>query len=548
MIALLWLSGLLSRRSGRLLGAMVGVALTVGLLAAIGSFIATSAATMTRRAIADVPVDWQIQLVPGASVNRVLSALGQSTGYTTSQTAGYADVAGLVAQTNGTVQTTGPGKALGLGPGYRQAFPTQIRPLVGSADGVLLAQQTAANLHAKVGDTIMINRVGLPPVSVRVNGVVDLPNADSLFQAIGVPAGAAPQAPPDNVVILPMSQWHQIFDPQATARPDSVRIQLHVRLAHNLPADPGAAYVAVQQRAHNLEARIAGSGIVGDNLAARFDGARSDALYARVLFLFLGLPGVILAALLTFTIAASGQDRRRREQALLRVRGAPAAQILRLAALEALLVGLGGVIGGTALALVVARLGSAGGATPASAWWWTAGAALTGALLTVGAVVYPAWRQLRQPPGAAARTIVGRARPAWWQRMYLDILLLVAAAVAFFQVASSGYQVVVAPEGVAQSSVSYQSFIAPVCLWIGVALLAVRVWEYGLQNGRGLLTRLLRPLGHELSGVVAASLGRQRVLLTRGVVLVALAFSFAISTAVFNTTYNAQSRVDAQLT
>ena len=34
----------------------------------------------------------------------------------------------------------------------------------------------------------------------------------------------------------------------------------------------------------------------------------------------------------------------------------------------------------------------------------------------------------------------------------------------------------------------------------------------------------------------------------RGVVLVALAFSFATSTAVFNTTYNAQARVDAELT
>ncbi len=48
--------------------------------------------------------------------------------------------------------------------------------------------------------------------------------------------------------------------------------------------------------------------------------------------------------------------------------------------------------------------------------------------------------------------------------------------------------------------------------------------------------------------MVSASLSRQRILVTRGVVLVALAFSFAISTAVFNTTYNAQSQVDAQLT
>jgi len=39
-----------------------------------------------------------------------------------------------------------------------------------------------------------------------------------------------------------------------------------------------------------------------------------------------------------------------------------------------------------------------------------------------------------------------------------------------------------------------------------------------------------------------------RGLLVRGLVLVALAASFAVSTAVFNTTYNAQARVDAELT
>jgi putative ABC transport system permease protein len=59
---------------------------------------------------------------------------------------------------------------------------------------------------------------------------------------------------------------------------------------------------------------------------------------------------------------------------------------------------------------------------------------------------------------------------------------------------------------------------------------------------------MLRPIAKKLSGIVSASLGRQYVRLARGIVLVALAFSFATSTAVFNTTYNAQARVDAVLT
>ncbi len=81
-----------------------------------------------------------------------------------------------------------------------------------------------------------------------------------------------------------------------------------------------------------------------------------------------------------------------------------------------------------------------------------------------------------------------------------------------------------------------------------MALLSIRLWGSGLERGRRVFAGIFRPIARGLSGVVAASLGRQHVRVTRGVVLVALAFSFAISTAVFNTTYNAQSRVDAELT
>ncbi|MDQ2805786.1 MAG: ABC transporter permease, partial [Chloroflexota bacterium] len=345
----LWLRGVL-RRPARVLGTAAGIALTVALLAALGAFLAASAATMTARALTALPVDWQIVLLPGTDAAPVTAALGQATGYTALAPVGYADTAGFAARTGDSVQTTGPGQALGLPPGYAAQFPGQIRPLIGAPDGVVLAQQTAANLHVAPGDTITMTRIGLPAVVVQVAGIVDLPNADALFQAVGVPAGAAPQAPPDNVVLLPEAIWHQLFDAQAAARPDSVRRQLHVRLRHDLPADPAAAFTVVQERAHNLEARIAGSGLVGDNLGARLAGVRADSLYARVLFLFLGAPGAILAALITVAVAAAGAERRRQEQALLRTRGAGIGTILRLAGLEALVAGGLGVIGGLALA------------------------------------------------------------------------------------------------------------------------------------------------------------------------------------------------------
>ncbi len=104
------------------------------------------------------------------------------------------------------------------------------------------------------------------------------------------------------------------------------------------------------------------------------------------------------------------------------------------------------------------------------------------------------------------------------------------------------------PEGVPTISVSTFTLLAPVLFWIGSALFAWRLGSGALSRGRRALARLTRPLAHGLSGVVAASMSRQRRALSRGLVLVALTASFAVSVAIFNTTYAAQARVDAQLT
>lgn len=543
-----WLKGVFIHRPERLLETIAGVSLTITLLASLGAFIASSSVTMTRRAISDVPVDWQVPLSSGADENMFKAAIGKTTSYTALERVGYADSAGFTASTGGTVQTTGPGKVLGISVRYHTSFPAEIRQLTGAEEGVLVAQQTAANLHVKEGDTVVIQRIGLPPVQVKVDGIVDLPNADSLFQAVGTPAGTAPQAPPDNVLLLPDDQWHTLFDPQTRIRPDTVRIQYHVRIDHNLPADPNAAYIETTRLANNLEARISGNGIVGNNLAARLAGVRADALYARVLFLFLGLPGAILAILLTLAVAASGRKHRLREQALLRVRGASVLQILKFAAVEASTVGVGGVILGIALTFLADKLTSSTGMMMNRATlFWIAGAAIAGFVLALVSTMYPAWRQARHFTVVASKASVRHTGKPLWQRICLDFILLGIAFFEYWRTASTGYQVVLAPEGIPQISVHYEAFIAPLFLWIGGVLLSIRLWENGLKRGHRVLSGLLRPIAKNLSRPVVASLSRQRILITRGVVLVALAVSFAVSTAIFNTTYNVQSRVDAEL-
>ncbi len=545
----IWLSGLLARRLGRLLGTATGVALAVALLADLGAFLVSSSASMTAKAAASLPVDWQLQLSGGADAPAVTAAIGKATAYDRLETVGYADAEGFEAQAGGTVQTTGPGKAVGLAPSYRRNFPAQLRLLLGSLDGVLIAQQTAANLHVGVGDSVTIRRLSLPPVDVRVDGVIDLPNADSMFQAIGLLPGAAPQAPPDNVLLLPLDRWHRLFDPQAAGRPESVSIQFHIGIRHaGLPADPEAAYAQTTNSARNLEARIAGSGLLADNLAARLDGVRSDALYAKVLFLFLGAPGAVLAALLTIAVAASGSSRRRRDQALLRIRCATNLQIMSLAAIEAVSVAAAGIAIGWLLAGVLsAAVLHAAIFAPGMAIWLGV-SALVGLIATAAALLVPALASARNLTVMQAAATVANLPTPLWQRIYLDAALLALSAILFWQSQNSGYQLVLAPEGVAASSVDYHAFLAPLSFWVGTGLLTMRLLGLSLGRGRNLLAQALRPVAGPLSGIVAASLARQRRRVTRGAVLLVVAFSFATSIALFDTTYNAQSRIDAELT
>lgn len=551
MLGLTWLAGLVRRRLGRLAAVAVGIALAVGLLASIGSFISHSKATMTKRSAATVAVDWQVELQPGGDSSAVAQTIAHQPGVRAALPVGFAETSGLSATAGGTTQTTGAGVVLGVPDGYRAVFPDAIRDLVGGPAGVLVAQQTAANLHVAPGDTIMIGRAGLKPASVRVAGVVDLPQAQSLFQTVGAPANAQPTASPDNVVLLPIEQWHRVFDPLNVTRADLVRTQFHVRLDHRLPADPSAAYASVLGRANNLEVKLAGTGLVGDNLAATLGAARGDALYAEVLFLFLGLPGAVLAGLLTATVANAGADRRRREQALLRTRGATTRQLVQIALSETLFVGVLGAIAGLGLASAIGAAAfhhASFGATSGSAIGWGAGSALAGFVIAAGSIAWPAGRDAHAITVATARRTIGRARTPRWIRLGLDGWLLGAGLLVFWLTGRGGYQIVLAPEGVPSISVSYWAFAGPALLWIGAGLFAWRISELFLRRGTKALIFATRPVSGSLASTVAATMSRQRRLLARGVAVLALTAAFAASTAVFNATYRQQANVDALLT
>ena len=191
-----WLRGLVSRRTGSLAATAVGVALAVGLLASLGSFLSSSKATMTRRATETVAVDWQVETQAGANPAAVAKQVASTRHVVASEVVPFATTGGFQSTTGGATQTTGPGQVLGIDSTYTTNFPAQLRPLVGATKGVLLFQQTAANLDAAPGDVVSIARAGLSPVSVKIDGIVDIPQADSLFQKVGAPVGGSGSGTP----------------------------------------------------------------------------------------------------------------------------------------------------------------------------------------------------------------------------------------------------------------------------------------------------------------------------------------------------------------
>ena len=262
--------------------------------------------------------------------------------------------------------------------------------------------------------------------------------------------------------------------------------------------------------------------------------------------MFLGVPGVVLALLVTLAVAASGSERRRREQALLRIRGASLLQVLRLAGSK--------LQRSASSALSPVLFCGCGGSGLVAPWRFSPCGALVRSCRRHW--VYPRHRGLSHSSmegrdrndSGSSRANIQNGTPPLWQRLYADFVFLAIGAIVFWMVAKTGYQIVLAPEGVAQTSVHYEAFLAPLCLWVGAGLLWVRLSRLALGPGQGVVATVLRPMSAALAPIIAASLSRQQQRMAAGVALVALAFAFATATAIFNTTYNAQSRIDAELT
>jgi putative ABC transport system permease protein len=169
----------------------------------------------------------------------------------------------------------------------------------------MVCEEMAIAQQLKVGDTIQLTWAGLDrPVSLPITGIVNMSQAEALFAT----ATEAENAIVANVVFVDsgwfITQMQPQLEPLVSSPPASLPVgsilldqQAHVRIDRSqLPADPTRAALFTAALRRELERQFPGRLKASDNLSAAFRNARADVLSAKILFIFLGLPGVALAA------------------------------------------------------------------------------------------------------------------------------------------------------------------------------------------------------------------------------------------------------------
>ena len=126
-----------------------------------------------------------------------------------------------------------------------------------------------------------------------------------------------------------------------------VASSIHILLDRSLfPPDPARTALRVATLGRSIERTFPGALKVQDELSAVLKTAQADSLSAKILFIFLGFPGVVLAAYLASFSSRPFAAGRKRELGLLRTRGAGFSTILGITALNSLFLAIAASING----------------------------------------------------------------------------------------------------------------------------------------------------------------------------------------------------------
>jgi putative ABC transport system permease protein len=456
----------------------------------------------------------------------------------------------------GALAVNQPLRVFAFDPAFASHYP-MVRITSGSysTSTVLLSSDAATALGVLPGGAISLSVPGRAlPMPLKVGGIADFSRADALFASRSADnQGEFVQVP--NVVVVGVDVFVNTIlpalrvdaaspSPLLKASP-ALELDLHVDRAR-LASDPSTAAVFTQGLKRSIERTAPGQVVVIDNLTDALTAARGDSILAKILFLFLGLPGVLLAAYLSRYAGGLLAQAQRRERATLRTRGARPEHLIRSLTYNTIFVAAAGSLLGLGLGLGALFLifggGSLAGAAPGS-FLLSAGLSVAAGVITTGLALYlPGLRSLRREASEERHEMESGASAPAWLRLRLDLAFLAAAVVVgAITYLSGGFKPTTA-EG--QSvSLSFYTLLAPLLGWVGATLLAVRLILFAA--GRAPDRRTGR-FGSLTAGTLVRSLKRRSGSIASGVIAISLAVAFGSSLAIFVATYQAEKQADAR--
>lgn len=556
---------LVTRNPRRTAAYLFGLALAVGLFAGILFFVDATARKMTTTAIAPVKLDIVAHATqPDVAIVEMTPTIATQRGVSAAEPIFAADFA--AAQKVDAAQASPAGRMFAVSPSYFQTFDIlQVSEGKFDPSGVMVSEAMSISQNLKVGDQLQLTFSGVDqPVILPITGILNLDNADALFAT----ATEAENAIVSDVVLV-NSAWFQqnlsaplaalAVNPPANLAPGSIIYdpQIHVKIDRSLlPSDPALAALRAESLRREVERQFSGQLKAVDNLSDAFKTAKADVLSAKILFIFLGLPGVALAAYLAKFAAELFADAQRREVSLLRTRGATPLQVGGVIAFSSVFLAIGGSALGLAFGLL-ALLVSAGGQVASALnpfasgfdWGAFAGSAsvafLAGLALTFFTAFVPSFSAMRREITQERRTTRRVEAAPFWKRAWLDVILLAAAAVILIVTQLNGGFKPTGNEGAAVQ-LSFYIFLSPFFAWVGIILLTLRLVESGLTAFTAPLAALFRKLFGEIGEVAGKSVARRAVRISAATAVIALTLSFGVSLALFQQTYTTEKGLDSQ--
>jgi putative ABC transport system permease protein len=451
-----------------------------------------------------------------------------------------------------------PVRVFAFDQGYLDHYPS-IDVVAGTLDpgGALLSVEAARSLGVEPGGEISLQIPGRDdPLSLPVGGVVDLARAEPLFSSRKASKLEEFLYVPNSVVISPELFREEIIPAfgreratVGTVTRSFPTLEADVLVDRTrLRADPATALRQTTAVASAIDRIGTGQGYLIDNISNTLAVAGEDAAAGRRMFLFLGLPGALLAAFLAAYAGSVLAAAERREHATLRVRGAHRGHLRTIALTKSLVIACAGSAAGVVLGFISAgvilgadSLLEASGTALAESALLAAGVGLA---ITMIALYVPARRSVRREVSEERREMRASTTPAW-RRLGLDLALLAAAVLIEVVAIRRGALDPPAGSVYAGLAVSLPAGLltAPLIVWVGGLLLCVRAMLAIIARAPAPSSR---HFGRVVPGISSRGLRRRSGDLASGIAGLGLVVAFGIGLALFAATYDAAKAADAR--